>query len=407
MRRTTICRSKAFIAFALIAMGASVPARARQNPPSQPPPAGQQPAAAPAPATPLSAMPQTHTVAQGETLWSLAQQYFGDPLLWPEIYRLNTDVVEDPHWIFPGEELRLQAEAAPVAVTPQPGAPPTVVTVTPQGDTTRAAPPAPVQQPVPGTTIFSPQNRPSIAAGMSNLEVAAERAYRPVREGEYYSASFLTEGVDLSFGRLLGNLQSSSIRRVTTSSTAQLFTDVALELPRGDSARVGDLLLAVRRTGEIRGYGEVVKPTGLLRVTGSAPSGQVQARVVALYGAVTDGQFVMHVEPFRSPGAGRAIDVTDGITGQVVGLSTPGEIVNIQSAVFLNRGVQDGVRLGDVFQLSGSDRARNDFNGVVLDQAQALVVNARPHTCTAVIISMQRPDIRQGSTARQIRRLPT
>lgn len=395
MRRTTICRSKASVTFALTVVAFAAPAPA-QNPPPQTPPAGQ-------PAAPLAPLPPVHVVQAGETLWSLAMQYFGDPLLWPEIYRLNTNVVEDPHWIYPGEELRLSGDDV-IAAEPAPGQP-TVVAVTPDADTTQRAPAQPVAPRGYGPTIFSPQNRAG-AASAENLEFEAARAYRAVREGEYYSAAFLTEGVPLATGRLLGNLQASAIRRLSTSSSAQLFTEVAIEPPANDSLRPGDLMLAVRRTGDIRGFGDVVVPTGLLRVT-AVTADRAAARVVAMYGAVTDGQEVLRVAPYPASAAARAVDVSDGLTGQVVGLVKPGDVMNLQDGVFINLGVQEGVRLGDVFLISGTDRARNDFNDVVLPQAQVLVVNVRPHTATAIIVQLQRPDVRAGSTVRQIRRMPS
>ena len=59
---------------------------------------------------------EVHQVVRTETLWGLAQRYYNDPWKWPTIYEANRGVVEDPHWIYPGEELVIPDVAATTQV---------------------------------------------------------------------------------------------------------------------------------------------------------------------------------------------------------------------------------------------------------------------------------------------------
>lgn len=390
----TICRSSAaLLGAALLAGAVAAPAPAQQAPVPPPAPVPQQPAALPS-----GPPPATHIVGPGETLWSLAQQYLGDALLWPEIYRLNTAVIEDPHWIFPGEELRFVPGEE--ALAPAGDA---VVTVAPSGDTVRQTP---VARPAAAPTIFAPTAL-APATTQQAVELRNERAYRAVRAGEYYAAGFVTEEQHLPSGRLLGNVQTAAIRRLTASATATLFSAVALRPPPEDTLQRGDLLLAYRRGGAIRGYGDVIVPTGLLRVTspGDARSNAV-ATVVALYGQMTDGQEFIRVAPFSFATNARAEDVADGLTGEVVGLRDGREVAAMQDVLFINRGAEDGVHLGDVFAISSVASGGGDVGAVERDHGRALIVNTRPHTSSAVIIELYRSDIRAGAAVRQIRRMP-
>src|SRR2546422_4343077 len=127
MRRTTICRSERA---ALLALGAGLlawggglaPALAAQDTTQarrDTSNAAQDTTQAPAPSVAPGQLPATHTVSKGETLWSIAQLYYNDPLLWPEIYRLNTALIDDPHWIYPGEELNLQTGVSVAQAPPE------------------------------------------------------------------------------------------------------------------------------------------------------------------------------------------------------------------------------------------------------------------------------------------------
>lgn len=57
----------------------------------------------PAPAAPAPAPQRTHTVVKGNTLWAIAQKFYGNGALWPRIFDANRSKIKDPHWIYPGQ----------------------------------------------------------------------------------------------------------------------------------------------------------------------------------------------------------------------------------------------------------------------------------------------------------------
>ena len=57
---------------------------------------------------------KTHEIQRGDTLWALAQRYYGNAYLWPQLWESNTWIT-DAHWIYPGDVLLVEGEAASAA----------------------------------------------------------------------------------------------------------------------------------------------------------------------------------------------------------------------------------------------------------------------------------------------------
>jgi len=50
---------------------------------------------------------QFHEVKKGETLWKIAEHYYGDGSLYKKIFEVNGDVLNDPNVIRVGQKLRI------------------------------------------------------------------------------------------------------------------------------------------------------------------------------------------------------------------------------------------------------------------------------------------------------------
>ncbi len=58
-----------------------------------------------------SFVPELHTVRRGDTLWEISGKYYANPYQWPRIWAQNPQV-QNPHWIYPGDRIRLRDEGA-------------------------------------------------------------------------------------------------------------------------------------------------------------------------------------------------------------------------------------------------------------------------------------------------------
>jgi LysM repeat protein len=443
MRRTTICRSEhRAVLLALVAglLAGRAPALVAQDTTHARPDTSQRSPdtsqAAPAPTAGLQGrLPATHVVAAGETLWSIAQLYFNDPLLWPEIYRLNTVIIDDPHWIYPGEELNLAGglaqapDTTAVAVGPQntgdtvraqPALPPAdtvkaaapAVTAPPETttvvlDTTQAVEAVPPPPPEPTEAYLTVFERRRTAGQQVRdvLKAYANRPYRPLRRGEFYAAGFLSEEEKLPYGRVIGNTALPAIPRFTDRTSALPFDQLAIEPAHNASYHVGDSLLIVRIDRDIANWGQVVVPTAVARVT-EVQRHQVLADVIMQFYPVRDGQLVLPLEPFKDPGEVRPTPVEQGLEGTVIAAREVHVLPGPQQILFINRGRAEGVSPGDVFEVF---KPATGVPGTSSEQVQMTIeiVHTRDHSASGLVLNIDRPHLVPGMPVRLIRKMPS
>jgi LysM domain-containing protein len=347
-----------------------------------------------------SPVPKTHTVKRGDTLWDLAKTYLGDSFLWPDIYRVNVDVIEDPHWIYPGEVLKLPGETAkviavaPPAAAPQPAAP-------------APTPTAPVEaRPVDTAAV-------ALAAARVETTITPTPALMPadyaVRSSEYAAAPWVEgRGGPKGSGYIVQNGELSAVASAD-HSRMNLYDPIMIAPPTG-SASAGQLFLSYRLGPLIENFGQIVIPTGIIRVTRANRAGEAAvASVVRMFGEVLQGQRLIPYDSTAAMVAGRPSPVTNGTTGKVRWLYEKPVLPSVQSYVVLDIAARSGIRTGDEIEFYQPRQAPVDGRDIAIPEiyiAKAQVLRVTPYGVSAMITGQEQTRIEEGTAVRVAAKMP-
>ena len=347
-----------------------------------------------------------HVVVKGETLWDLARSYLSDPFLWPEIYRLNTDVVEDPHWIYPGEHLRL-----PGADTTAPSSPLFAESPVAEPDDDRIFASAAEQERGPiaaarGPSLFARSMGERQARPPSRTSLDREQ-HTEVRAGEYYAAPWADrEGGPRRRGEIVAAAEIPGVTVIERIKQLQYMEPVYVTVP-DDRPVEGDLYVAYRLGPVLDGDRQIVVPTGILRI--DQPEGgrtASVARVVRLFGVVEVGQQIAPLDTFSMSPDVRPRRVSDGPRATVSYVQGDPVLPGLQRFLVLT-GARGGVAAGDQVTLVRDPERLPD--GTLLPEkeiAVARVVRVTPQGVSAILIDETEPAIRTGTPARVSAKMP-
>ena len=354
--------------------------------------------------TPLPSMAQgapqtTHTVKKGDTLWDIAKQYLGDPFKWPEIYRRNTSTIADPDLIYPGQVVIISGDVAPTPGTPADSA------GLPVAPTAGEEPQRPAG-PAPAMTIFNPERFRAVRGQRTALDVMS----RPtaVRRGDFQSTPFLWDAAGITgAGKVGATVQSATVARTRYETPIQIYERVYVTVPANATGAVNEVFVAFRNGPVLEGEGQVVIPTGLVRLLTVPQNGQAEALLLNKFEDVYTGHGLLPADSLVMPAGVSPARVEFGLATKVLWLDGDPVVPSIGQHILLAAGAAEGLVAGD--QVTIQVEQGPDEKGVPRAPRDVAVVQVTRVTnwgASAILIGQNEGVVTPGMSARVTAKMP-
>jgi hypothetical protein len=361
-----------------------------------------------------------HVVREGDTLWDLAQFYLSDPFLWPEIYRLNTVVVEDPHWIYPAEELALPGPGVIAPEVPgearvpgeEVGVPEEVPEEVPAEERVPGelaelpeipSPQEAQQVMVQGRTVFA---APALTRTTLRYEPTPPLPAISVTEWDFMRASMLVELSELGPRGEVVDIGVPTSVDLPLVATPARYDRIYISHPGSQPPEPGERMLLSRIERSVRPYGRVVRPTGVAVVAAVYEDVSI-AVVTDIFDHIDIGNQVTRLERFQMERGVFAQPVSAGPTGELVALLDEQYVPTVEDIVFINVGRGEGLAVGDEFEIyAPSRRADTGHRLPPAHLGEGRVIRVTESTATLRVFQQSYAALATGMPVRLIRKMP-
>jgi hypothetical protein len=270
--------------------------------------------------------PDQHVVVRGDTLWDISGKFLQKPWCWPQVWDMNRDQIRNPHWIYPGQVVYFDRVAGRLRLgspSGDSGGVPTVrlspiVRSTPNGsDAIQTISPS-VIEPFLSKPLVIEENELQSAPRI--VATPEGHVYLSAQDKAYVRGDLKGATVFQAF-RPGKPLRDPATKQIIGYEAVHLGT---LKLLRTSKADNEPNTFTVVSAKEEMGVGDRLipyEPTPVINYVPHAPEKVIDARIVAIYGGVTQAGQNQIVSINR--GAKDGIDVGTVLEMYRLGLMQP------------------------------------------------------------------------------------
>ena len=287
-------------------------------------------------------IPKYHDVAEGETLWDICKYYYNDPWAWPQLWAENS-LITNPHWIYPGDKIKMVGyrEAS--------------------------------------------QSRPSRSKEV--IRYAGGTRFQPGPTKLSQHAYVDPDELDQA-----GTVVGSKVARVMLSDRDEVY----IEGSKDSNPAPGRVYTVYKVDRDLKGdgkkYGKIVEIVGSVRLKKVNDEGVATGVITSSRIPVERGYYVGPLR--RVYQRVSAVPAEESLRANVIDAFREGELIGTDDIVFLDKGANAGVRLGNRFLVARrGDGYRTVYQDKMKDNprfpfettAEILVVDVRKNASVGIV----------------------